>query len=160
MKSSRLLPIVMILAACVMPGCRNTVTQPDLAGSMVGYVYTFDEYAKLLPDHGNVLITAIGLKPYETHTNNSGRFELKGLPAGTYELHIEKEGFGTMKQFGIKHLGGKPTVLGLHPSPYDVDAFFIYQMPTSEIQNLSIENDTLAASFTFSGTAPDRLSVQ
>jgi hypothetical protein len=160
MKPSLLLLILVILATCTIPGCRNTVTQPDLTGSLVGYVYTFDEYAQLLDDHSNVLITAVGLKPSETHTDNTGRFEFKDLPAGTYELHIEKEGFGTMKQFGIKHLGGKPTVLGLS-FLYDYDgAFFIYQMPTSEIQNLSIENDTLTASFTFTGTAPDHMSVQ
>jgi hypothetical protein len=152
--------VIALLINVIFFSCTKDGLLPDLKGSLVGYVYTFDEYARLLDDHSNVLITSVGLKPYETHTDNTGRFEFKGLPAGTYELHIEKEGFGTMKQFGIKHLGGKPTVLGLSLIYDYSEAFFIYQIPTSEIQNLSIENDTLTASFNFTGIAPDHMSVQ
>ena len=46
-----------------------------------------------------------------------------------------------LKQFGVQHLGGKPTVL-----PY---AYFLFEMPQTTINNLTIENDTIYGDFTF-----------
>ena len=128
---------------------------PDLEGSLVGYVYTFDEFANSLEDNSGVQIIALGNKHYRASTDKAGRFEFKNLPAGTYELQIEKAGFGTMKQFGIQHLGGQPTILGLNPkSGYPATAYFIYRMPTTKILELKIEKDTIYGSFSFAGPQP------
>lgn len=159
MKSSRLLSIFVILATCLFPGCRNTVTQPDLSGSMVGYVYTFDEYYNILEKHDNVLVTAMGNGHYTTKTDMYGRFEFKSIPAGTYEIDMEKEGFGTMKQFGIQHLGGQPTLLGQAYYDYNMYAFFLYQRITSSITFLSYEKDTLTATLDFHGHDPSAYNV-
>jgi hypothetical protein len=133
---------------------------PDLKGSLVGYVCTFDEFGNLLQDHSGVTITAFGHKHYGTTTDLAGRFEIKGLPAGTYELQIEKTGFGTMKQFGIKHLGGQPTILGLNPNnDYPSTAYFIYKMPTTQILDMHIENDTIYGSFSFTSQQPNSLDL-
>lgn len=135
---------------------------PELEGSLVGYVYTFDEFANLLEDHSKVVVSAFGMqRVYQTRTDASGRFELMNLPVGTYELHFEKPGFGTMKQFGIQHLGGTPTILGLSyvEHGYASYAIFIYQLPTTEILSLSIENDTLIAEFVFSGPEPENIGL-
>lgn len=121
---------------------------PGLTGNMVGFVYTFDEFGNLLDDHSDVRITAIGIDgQYAALTDSKGRFELKGLPTGTYEMHFEKEGFGVLKQFGVQHLGGKPTIL-LSNSSYK-SAYFLYEMPTTEITNLTIENDSIYGEFLF-----------
>ena len=141
--------------------CAKDELLPDLKGSLVGYVYTFDEYANQLDDHSNVKITALGLDHFSTRTNKNGRFEFKDLPAGTYELTIEKEGFGTMKQFGIQHLGGQPTTLGLRlDGSTNSEAFFIYQMVTTEIISLSVEKDTLTGVFSFPGFQPENIPLQ
>jgi len=114
---------------------------PGLTGDAVGYVYLFDEFGNLLDDHSHVRITAIGTrKQYDTYTDSKGRFELKGLPTGTYELHFEKAGFGRLKQFGVKHLGGKPTLFA---------NYFLFKMPATTITNLTIENDTVYGEFLF-----------
>jgi hypothetical protein len=148
-----------LLLNAVFTSCNKDELLPALNGSLVGYVYTFDEYANLLDDHSNVIVTALGLDHFSTRTDKNGRFEFKDLPAGTYELHFEKDGFGTLKQFGIQHLGGKPTTLGLSFDPsLNGSAFFIYRMPTTEITNLSIDKDTLTAELIFPGTAPDYIS--
>ncbi len=161
MKSNGLLFIFVILFAFSTGGCRNTVTQPDLDGSLVGFVYTFDEFANLLEDHSKVKVTAIGFDEFSTHTDTEGRFEFKNLPAGTYELQFAREGFGTLKQFGIKHLGGKPTVLGMSFDPsVNSEAFFIYRMPTTEIVNLSVEKDTITAILNFPGEEPGYAYLQ
>jgi hypothetical protein len=159
---SNLLPLIMILASFVIPGCTDTITQPDLEGSLVGYVYTFDEFANLLDDHSEVQVTAVGSDHFSTRTDKNGRFEFKNLPAGTYELNFEKPGFGTLKQFGIQHLGGQPTTLGLNfNGSTNSSAFFIYQMPTTEILSLSVENDTLTGVFSFRGnTEPQYVTLR
>jgi hypothetical protein len=161
MKSRQLFQLILILFALGVAGCRKTITQPDLTGSLVGYIFAFDEYATLLDDHGNIKVTALGKGQFSTRSDKNGRFEFKDLPAGTYELHIEKDGFGTLKQFGIQHLGGKPTTLGMF---YDHStngyAFFIYRIPTIDIVNLSVVKDTLSAELRFSNTAPDNLGFQ
>lgn len=141
--------------------CSKEELVPNLEGSLVGYVYTFDEFANLLDDHSNVQVTALGLDHFTTLTDKKGRFEFQGLPAGTYELHFEKEGFGTLKQFGIQHLGGKPTTLGLSfNGATNSEAFFIYQMPTAEILSLSIANDTISGDFSFTGNEPEIFTLR
>jgi len=162
MKSNHLVSILVILVSLVILGCKDTITQPDLTGSLVGFVYTFDEFASLLDDHSQVLVTAVGSDHFSTRTDKKGRFEFKDLPAGTYELNFEKAGFGSLKQFGIQHLGGKPTTLGLHfDGSTNSSAFFIYQMPTTEIIILSVENDTLTGTFSFTGnTIPDYVTLR
>ncbi|MCF8335427.1 MAG: carboxypeptidase-like regulatory domain-containing protein [Bacteroidales bacterium] len=129
---------------------------PELTGNMVGYVYTFDEFGDILDDHSEVKVTATGVdKEYSTLSDSKGRFELTDLPTGTYELSFEKEGFGVLKQFGVQHLGGKPTILNhFSQDSRDNDAYFIYEMPTTEVTNLTIENDTLYGDFSFTEQEP------
>jgi hypothetical protein len=148
-----------ICLVCGLLGCKEEIILPDLEGSLVGFVYTFDEFANVFEDHSGVLITAYGRANIsQTHTDARGRFEFRHLPSGTYELHIEKPGFGTMKQFGVQHLGGEATILGLRFSPStNSSAYFIYQLPTTKILDLSFENDTLSGNFVFKGEEPDIL---
>jgi hypothetical protein len=161
MKLNKLIPVIVTVLALIATGCKNTITQPDLTGSLVGFVYTFDEYANLQDDHSKVIVTALGMDHFSTRTDKNGRFEFKDLPAGTYELNFEKEGFGTLKQFGIQHLGGKPTILGMSfDQSINGSAFFIYRMPTIEIANLSIEKDTLTAELVFSTATPEFHTLQ
>ncbi|HLP71933.1 MAG TPA: carboxypeptidase-like regulatory domain-containing protein [Bacteroidales bacterium] len=141
--------------------CQKETLLPDLKGSLVGYVYTFDEFSNQLEDRSDVLVTARGLKDYTAYTDKAGRFELTGLPTGTYELILSKPGFGTMKQFGIKHLGGTPTILGLNLSPgANCSGFFLYQVPETKIVELSVENDSLSATFGFKDNISNQMSLQ
>ena len=150
-----------ILVNLSVSGCKNTITQPDLEGSLVGYVFTFDEFGGLLNNHEKVMVTAPGYGRYSTYTDQNGRFELKGIPAGTYELDFDKSGFGSMKQFGIQHLGGSPTILGAKGQinySYGT-AIFLYEMPTTQIVNLRIENDSIYADLNFTQTPPEKISI-
>ena len=152
---------IALVISIISLSCTKEELLPNLEGSLVGYVYTFDEFAGLLDDHSNVQVTALGLDHFSTRTDKNGRFEFKDLPAGTYELTIEKEGFGTMKQFGIQHLGGQPTTLGLSfNSSTNSGAFFIYQLVTTEIISLSVEKDTLTGVFSFAENWPDHVPLQ
>jgi hypothetical protein len=141
--------------------CQKETLLPDLEGSLVGSVYTFDEFANQLEDRSDVLVSASGLKGYVAYTDEAGRFEFHDLPTGTYDLSFSKPGFGTLKQSGIKHLGGMPTTLGLSFSPAtNCSAFFIYQIPKTEIIDLSVKNDSLFATLGFKAAHPDFMSLQ
>jgi len=137
---------------------------PGLEGRMVGYLYSFDEFGTLLEDHSRFKVTARGhAGTYMAFSDSEGRFELTDLPTGTYELHFWKPGFGTLKQFGIQHLGGKATILLLTNSYLTGDhtrAYFLYEISKTRIQDLLIENDTLTSTFLFHDEAlPERASI-
>jgi hypothetical protein len=161
MEYNKLIPIFAILLNVSISGCKNTITQPDLEGNLVGYVFTFDEFGGLLNNHEKVMVTATGSGRYSTYTDQNGRFELKGIPAGTYELDFDKSGFGSMKQFGIQHLGGGATILGSKEMVNygSGSAIFLFRMPATQILNLRIENDSIYADLSFSQTPPEKISI-
>ncbi|MGD0756223.1 MAG: carboxypeptidase-like regulatory domain-containing protein [Bacteroidales bacterium] len=146
MKSRQYIIIVcLFFLSLILKNCKKDEFLPDLKGSLVGYVYTFDEFSHVLSDHSGVLIIAIGkYKIYRTFSDKNGRFEFENLPAGTYELNFAKPGFGTLRQFNIQHLGGEPTVLNMvFDHSINGSAFFLYQLPATEITYLNIVNDTI-----------------
>ena len=153
-------PLLTLLLPIIIHGCNKEEYLPGLTGKMVGQLYTFSEFGHVLDDHSQVKITAIGMdQTYSANSNRAGRFEISDLPTGTYELHFEKSGFGILKQFGVQHLGGEPTILPKVNS-YEY-AYFLYEIPTTTITNLSIVNDSLTVFFSF--TVPvqlDHIRVQ
>jgi len=155
------LQLTFLLSICfILSACEKDNLIPDIEGSLVGFVYTFDEFANRLPDRGDVEVTAHGLKNYTTYTDQNGRFEFKKLPSGTYELEFSKSGFGTLKHPGIKHLGGMPTTLGLSfSSALNSEAFFLYRIPETIITSLSIDNNLIRATFDFKVDPPERMSL-
>lgn len=149
--------IFLFLIILISTGCSDE-TIPSLKGDMIGFVFTFDEFGNLYDDHQGVIVTGSGVhKMYTTTTEETGRFQLRGLPTGTYEIHFEKEGYGTLKQFSVQHLGGKPTLLGIN----DGGIFFIYEMPTTGITNLVFNKDTAYGEFQFmKGPVPQYLNLR
>jgi len=133
---------------------------PD--GNMVGYVYTFSEFVELLEDHSGVFITTRSKSAYyQTITDRNGRFEFKNLPAGTYELNFVKEGFSILKHFGVKHLGGEPTILGMRfDYNYGSDPYFLREIPTTLIQSLYIRKDSVFCEFDFKKPPPEALFIE
>jgi len=143
-----LLFLLIFLAPCMFKACSKDDFLPGLEGNMIGFVYTFDEFGNFLEDRSHVKVTAIGLdQSYSASSNFKGQFVLEEVPTGTYELHLKKEGYGTMKQFGVQHLGGKPTILLNNRD--EEQAYFLYEMPASIIEDLNIVNDSITCRFTF-----------
>jgi len=155
-----ILPLLALLLPFIFHGCSKEDYLPGLTGNMVGQIYTFNEYGNLLDDHSKVKITAIGMdQSYTANSGQSGRFELSELPTGTYELHFEKSGYGVLKQFGVQHLGGSPTILPFVDS-YE-HSYFLYEIPTTTITNLSIINDSLTVYFSFTvPVQPDNVRIK
>ena len=149
--------IITVLVLWLSAGCSDEII-PSLEGDMIGYVFTFDEFGNLLDNHDGVNVTAYGTRLiYSATTDKTGYFRLRGLATGTYEIHFEKAGYGTLKQFSVQHLGGQPTILALN----DDRVFFLYEMPTTEITNLVLNKDTAYAEFRFKkGPEPEYISLE
>lgn len=144
--------LLLILTA----SCTKKEWQPALEGSMVGRVILFDEFGNQLNDNSGAKITAYGLdKNYVAYSDAEGRFELTGVPTGTYELHFEKAGFGTLIQTGIQHLGGQPTILGEGSS-----FFILIKKSTAQIKDLQLRGDTLLASVSWPGDSANSVLIQ
>jgi hypothetical protein len=160
-----ILIVTVYFVSVIFQSCTENVILPDLKGNLVGYIYTFDEFSQPLSDHSGVTIQAIGNRETaSTLSDKNGRFELENLSAGTYELHFLKSGFNTLKQFGIQHLGGEPTVLNMPFNPNYTyiagNGFFIYELPTTPITSMQIENDVLSCELNFTKSEPDYLGIR
>jgi len=84
-------------------GCKeNTVTPTSNAmGNVSGYVRLYDFNGKALSSSYGVTVSVIGSEK-TAQTNDSGKWTLKNLPAGSYTFMFNNEGFGTMKVFDFK----------------------------------------------------------
>jgi hypothetical protein len=154
-----LLPAV-IFAFSIVSCKKESLLLPDLEGSLVGYVFTCDEFAKQIDDQNGILVSAYGRSGIaRTHTDNDGRFEFKHLQAGTYELILEKAGYGTLKRSGVQHLGGKPTIIGLYFDGSTWNGLYLFQIPGTKIMDLAVDHDTLRGNFVFTGDLPEYLSL-
>jgi hypothetical protein len=121
---------------------------PYLKGDIIGYAFCYDEYSNDLEDYSGIKVVTDPDRKYSAVTDKNGRYVLKNVLNGTYDLSFEKEGFGTMKMFGIQHLGGKPTIISYH---YSDDYVIIYENITSHITAIYYQNDSLLADLAFSG---------
>lgn len=144
----------------VFQGCTKDGSDLLPEGNIVGYVFTINEFNELQGDHSGVTVFTEGVKRnYQTVTDKFGRFELPDVPAGTYKFIFSKNGYGTLKRFGIKHLGGEPTVLNLPFTRSSGDAFVLFEKSSTSIDNLVINGDSVFCDFTFSKPAPEYLRI-
>ena len=139
------LSAICIAAIFLLPACsEEDEFSPYLEGDIIGYAYCFDEFGNEPEDFSGITVVTEPGRKYSAVTDADGRYVLKGVINGTYNLSYEKEGFGTMKLQGIRHLGGSPTMMEKYAPGY---APFVYQFISSEITGLEISNDTLRANF-------------
>ena len=152
--------IFSILVIALFPACsEKDEFAPYLEGDIIGYAFCFDEYGDELEDFSGINVVTEPGRKYSAVTDEYGRYELKNVINGTYNLSFEKEDFGTMKLFGIKHLGGQPTIIPYNS--YYESAPFIYKNITSHIAGIEYQNDTLMADLTFPGEyRPDEIYMR
>ena len=112
MKFFSALLLVAILASC----SKGTgyVDKAQINNQKIdGAVKLYDEFNNE-QDFGGMLVSIEGTN-YSAVTDTSGKFELAGIPYGTYNLVFTKSGFGTFKIDTLNHSNdgdGKPVVLG------------------------------------------------
>lgn len=100
--------LVLVASALFLVAC----DEKDIAlkGDVIGFVRLLDENGSEILDRSGVMVS---LSDQHTATTDaSGKFEINGVPAGSYIVTYEKEGYGTYKSFNFSFAGGrKPAVL-------------------------------------------------
>lgn len=93
---------------------QNGLPGPSLKGNIVGFVSLFDEIGTRYASAEGMTVTVEGTAPeIKTTSNADGKYELKDVPTGTYNLSFTRTGFGNFKRPSIVHIGGNaPTNLG------------------------------------------------
>lgn len=122
----------LILILLLFTGCeKSEVVQLDLKGTLKGIYTTVDEFGNQNNDNENIVIKLDGSEPLiSAITNSAGQFEIKDIPAGTYNLIISKEGYGEYQIQGVQIIGGD-NPLYLNGS--------LLEKSSTRIENLSLE---------------------
>jgi hypothetical protein len=132
--------ILLVSVACK----KEEIYTPNLKGSIIGSAFLYDEFGNPLNDNSGISISITGYRNYYGMTDFYGRFEIKDVPTGTYIVTLEKEGYGLIKKYGIKHLGGTPT--SLVSSSYQVrKAFYLIPKSTIKFKEIRVSNDIIRA---------------
>jgi hypothetical protein len=128
--------------------------EPYLKGSIIGYAMMTDQYGYLLDDHSEITVYTEPGRKFSGKTDIKGRFEIEGVPTGTYNLSCEKEGFGTMRYPEVQHLGGKPTILGMPTTEFPYwNKIFMHGDITLQITNMTIfQEDRIKIDVPYFGT--------
>jgi hypothetical protein len=96
-----LLAVLMLFLGCESDQQVTNITVTGLKGTLEGRV-RFDD---MIPPFGGVLVTIEGTN-FSALSDDQGYWAVSDLPAGTYVIRYEKEGYGLKKKFGIQFVGG------------------------------------------------------
>jgi hypothetical protein len=117
-------------------GCEKSEIVLDLKGTLKGRINTLNEFGAQIIDNNNIIIQLEGSEPLlSTVTDDTGKYEINDIPAGTYNLVISKDGYGSNIRQGFQIVGGNEP-LYFYTS--------IIEKSSTLIENLSLEilNDT------------------
>ncbi|MFM8914197.1 MAG: carboxypeptidase-like regulatory domain-containing protein [Flammeovirgaceae bacterium] len=94
--------LLVLIVAIVAFGCKKDDELPT--GSIIGFVNLYSKSGSALDDFSGANVSIDNTKIVTT-TDSDGKFELKNVPPGTYDISITKPGFGDYKQFSIPYAG-------------------------------------------------------
>lgn len=134
----------------LLTGCKKDTIQM-LEGNIVGFVSLIDESGREMMDRSGVKIQ-IENTAYKAVTNQDGRFELKNVQAGTYNILIHKEGFGRCQQFSFQFVGGELPAL--------LRSTTLYQQPGYDLESIDIVYQEECLHIGCKVTATNQFSVQ
>lgn len=99
----------LFLFVLMLAGCESETTGIDnrLRGTLHGRVELLEPGPGVLiaPSSAGIKVTLEGTT-FSAFTNDSGDWELKDIPAGTYTIVFEKDGYGMQKIFSHEFVGG------------------------------------------------------
>lgn len=120
----------------ILIGCEKDDDHLRFNGDIVGFVTIYDEYGVMLTDKSGVE-AKIESTDFSSITDDIGKYVLKNIPAGTYNILFGKAGIGENKLYSLQFVGGSV--------PAVVSKVSLYQLPTIEIQDfqLSLVDDKI-----------------
>jgi hypothetical protein len=96
--------ILGLFTLCSITSCRVQTSPPDSATADVMGLVVLDS-GMFLPTPSGVTVSLEGTN-FSTITDDSGRFELKNVPGGTYNVRWSKPGYGDVRYIGAAIQGG------------------------------------------------------
>jgi len=102
--------MAILIFMTLLPGCEKEPEPLTTNSAITGYVSISDP---LVEEPGNIKVTATG--PYghkSTTTLPDGYFLIEGLGNGTYYVDYSKEGYGTLREYGIRLFGADTVRVG------------------------------------------------
>lgn len=108
MKKSIFITAIILNMSCGKNSDHHSITVPDLIqgnnsrANITGFIYLYDEDGTKLSNNGYVTVS-IDNSTVSTTTDASGKFQLDSIPAGTYDITYNRDGFGTGKIMGLYH---------------------------------------------------------
>ena len=140
---------VLILSA-ILPGCDSDGPQgpagPNLTGDLIGFVSLSDLSGIQSQDRSGVTVAVEGTG-ISAVTDSSGRWMLRNLPMGTYDIAFSKTGYGTKKSIGYQFVGGGQASYGTTS---------LSQLPGFTVTGLTAtpSGDDITLSFAITGALP------
>ena len=132
--------LTLLILSTMLPGCDTEGPQgpagPNLTGDLIGFVTLTDLSGVQMSDRGGVTVSVEG-STISAVTDSSGRWVLRSLSMGTFDITFSKTGYGTRKSTGYQFVGGGQasygttslsqipgfTVTGLAATPSGDDVF-------------------------------------
>lgn len=122
----------------------DSSTGPILRGDIWGYMELYDQDGRLLTDHSGVSVSLEGTE-YTAVSDAEGRWALKDVPAGIYQVTFRKEGFDWTK-VQEQFVGNGDLFLGTRP---------LGRIPTFGVSDFTVSVDSVNLRLHFSGTFSD-----
>ncbi len=124
-------------------GCKSDCEPQSSVGSIVGFVKLVSENQQPFADNGGAKVSIDNTSIFAI-TDSKGKYELKNVRAGTYDITVTKDGFGTYRQFSISYAGGPAP--GTIPNIHGHIPIILGQIPTFTISGFSssiVNNETM-----------------
>jgi len=105
-----------------------------------GKVLTQNEFQQPLYDERNgvEMQLEVGFREFFLDADNVGQWQLGGAPVGTYAFTIEKEGYGTIKQRGIRISTVNPE-FSVFNGFQTVPTFVITKLPITQFEDIALD---------------------
>lgn len=127
-----LIPLLALATGCGDPPTSSNENR--LSGTLHGKVELYDMRGNPLADHSGVKVTAEGTS-YQAVTGADGIWQIKDLPAGTYNLRFSKDGFNDHRIISYGFVGGGDDYLRELPSMVATPTGFEFTGFTVDISN-------------------------
>ena len=131
--------------------CGGVTEEPlELSGEIRGKITQLTEYGSLdLEQGGATFILQTPSSTFQTQADPTGNYVLKNVPIGTYDMIVEKPGFGTFRSKGFQFVGGEEAAYSF---------VSLSRTSTTTVTNLSLSYQNGAIHFSGTGNYNDPLT--
>ena len=131
-----------LLGSLVLASCNEGDSDSDFPSStgIQGRVVTQNEFQQPLYEEraGVEMLLEVGFREFPVDADIVGQWQLGGAPVGTYTFTIEKDGFGTIKERGIRISTVNPEY-PVEEGFQRIPTFFLTKLPTTQFEDVMLD---------------------